>query len=722
MPDDVEASKASIWLHQFKLMEGVDAPSFQMLANFDQFGNARSLIQQIGRVIRKKGNTDSVAYVMDNSNGHWLDQWNRYLQFDEDADKNSGHAFFDSAAFTQDMIMKQPGSAYFLGNFRSALDFEKVKIEKDVLLPLSCRVMESSKSVDLDKIELGLMNELGKSDRVSKSYSSGKDFIFVMHAGAKQSPHLPNHIFLETDLQIAIAIKKGNRVYVYDKRGIIQRSLVEDYYATEVDEGCLRKLFSKSKSTIVTEVALKNTLLGRNTIRRKQISARQVGETAVALDDHSQFCVSTSGFSFEENPLNDDEEEHIRRSVSFSAGSIQQESCYSSTFDRYKMWIDHIDMILGSRVHSPDMFKRYSNSVKAPAGPKISNVLVDLAEVENLFSYIDGVQPMFDDVCADVSDKGEFSIEISGKKYDCEIGLSSSGGRFVFSSPSLDDDFKKIEEGRYQTLSRMLNETQSFSILFSNSKLVYSHGRFLEPSIQIGTSFDASQFKVLDLLEPFQCLETIVSEKGNACTPSRTNWQSGSLFRLISDLGAGSPMVSEFGSRADVDFLICDDMGTEIADFVICDKERVIFVHGKASRIGAQVSASKLADVCSQATKNISYLSPFNRQFPSKLNKWNGPWTANGVSGSVNSRILLNRPRAAGPTEIWNQISERIRKPGTKKEVWIMLGNLLSKREFEMQLRSNGSYRVALQVSLQLMACYQAVYQMGGRLKVFCGR
>jgi hypothetical protein len=37
------------WLHQTKLLEGVDDPSFVAVAVYDVFGNARQLVQQIGR-------------------------------------------------------------------------------------------------------------------------------------------------------------------------------------------------------------------------------------------------------------------------------------------------------------------------------------------------------------------------------------------------------------------------------------------------------------------------------------------------------------------------------------------------------------------------------------------------------------------------------------------------------------------------------------------------
>ena len=43
---------AQFWIHQFKLMEGIDDPSFVAVAIHDLMGNARQLVQQIGRITR----------------------------------------------------------------------------------------------------------------------------------------------------------------------------------------------------------------------------------------------------------------------------------------------------------------------------------------------------------------------------------------------------------------------------------------------------------------------------------------------------------------------------------------------------------------------------------------------------------------------------------------------------------------------------------------------
>jgi hypothetical protein len=49
---------ARFWLRQSKLIEGVDDPNFVAMALYDLMGNARQVIQQIGRMIRWKQRAD----------------------------------------------------------------------------------------------------------------------------------------------------------------------------------------------------------------------------------------------------------------------------------------------------------------------------------------------------------------------------------------------------------------------------------------------------------------------------------------------------------------------------------------------------------------------------------------------------------------------------------------------------------------------------------------
>jgi superfamily II DNA or RNA helicase len=51
VPDPKKRTE-TFWVHQFKLLEGIDEPDFCFLAIYEPLKNARSLVQQVGRIIR----------------------------------------------------------------------------------------------------------------------------------------------------------------------------------------------------------------------------------------------------------------------------------------------------------------------------------------------------------------------------------------------------------------------------------------------------------------------------------------------------------------------------------------------------------------------------------------------------------------------------------------------------------------------------------------------
>ena len=55
--------EARIWVHQFKLAEGLDDNRFRVLAVLNRISNDRRLIQQIGRIVRKRGQRQTVFGV-----------------------------------------------------------------------------------------------------------------------------------------------------------------------------------------------------------------------------------------------------------------------------------------------------------------------------------------------------------------------------------------------------------------------------------------------------------------------------------------------------------------------------------------------------------------------------------------------------------------------------------------------------------------------------------
>jgi hypothetical protein len=204
-------------------------------------------------------------------------------------------------------------------------------------------------------------------------------------------------------------------------------------------------------------------------------------------------------------------------------------------------------------------------------------------------------------------------------------------------------------------------------------------------------------------------------EKGETFPADKSGWDPSSLFGIIDDLGVSVGLDIYFG---DPDILVCDDMRTEVADFIMADtgRNQVVFIHAKASRTNKPYSASAIQEVCAQATKNINYLGMFNEQKPPNLRSWDRAWPDNR-SPKVGGRI--RRGNESG-SEIWSKVQSVIRHPLADRQVWLFLGQTLSKSKFEDHLGRRNPTPEAVQAAFLLHATMTSVASVGAKLRVFC--
>ena len=115
------------------------------------------------------------------------------------------------------------------------------------------------------------------------------------------------------------------------------------------------------------------------------------------------------------------------------------------------------------------------------------------------------------------------------------------------------------------------------------------------------------------------------------------DWEAESVFGLLSALAPGSTRAAPQALAELVavpELILCTDMGTEVADFVITTGQRVAFIHAKATWERHLYSASALHDVAAQAIKNLPHLQPLT-EAPMNITRWTRTWSAEGVDGST---------------------------------------------------------------------------------------
>jgi hypothetical protein len=380
-----------------------------------------------------------------------------------------------------------------------------------------------------------------------------------------------------------------------------------------------------------------------------------------------------------------------------------------------------------------DTFDRYSSNINVISDATPKHILLDIGEVYDDFKFsndieidgekIDKGSPItIKDLCSEVTphptQDNVFQFEVSlGDKYKCllELEYNNSNKSYTISGDEFDQLFETNSNFQYKFLTRFLNSRQSFKIIPKEPNIIYAYGNFHKTYSNFGDDFDENKFYLKDILIPLDDMDEVTSEKGKDTTRNNgETWVKNSLFGRIDNPHEGSADFIDLMKNQE--FMVFDDMCTEVADVIMGNKDKVVFIHAKckSKTKKSKYSASALQDIVSQATKNISHLNSFNQLTPPNFPRWDGPWK--GQKMEVNKRI--RKPLNSTGENIWNSIQDVIQNPSKEREVWLMLGNTLSKSALIDALH-DGKHE-AIQLTLLLHSCLQSVGTVNAKLKVFC--
>ena len=522
----------------------------------------------------------------------------------------------------------------------------------------------------------------------------------------------------------------------YDTSGYLPIDYDAVHLGKAIGSAELKKLFSNDTRSCLTQVSLRNSNLGTIALRGRTIAAPDIQDTVSAFDDHAQICTNVTGYSLE--PQEAGGNKRLRRYLGFPRGRVSESGTRCHLTD-YEQWLNGIVETLRHRRNPHNTFQRYALGDVDLLRDLPRHILLDLSEVEDTFETVgDGKKIMegeplqIDDVSQAIT-KGGFVLKANGKRCKVDIVFDEKSRRYLLSSSDLDGLYsRKTDHTDKRDLITYLNQEQSFRVIPHADNLIYTLGEFYQPLFKVGPAFKADLFEVSQVLVPIPALREVSEEKGAPVTmdglPDDTlfgiidnlgkqtpSWTDPSLFEWVDARGGSIRLQDYFGQP---DLLVCDDMGTEAADFIMADsaKRRVVFIHAKANKPRRVTSASALQEVIGQATKNINFLGMFNGTVPDKLSHWMDPWK--GPAGlPVEKRIRL------GPqdeNEAWRRIHEIIRHPLAEREVWLFTGQTLSKSRFEKLLGKPHPDAEALQAAYLLFATLTNVASVGAKLRVFC--
>jgi hypothetical protein len=219
---------AEFWLHQFKLMEGVDDPDFVAVALFDPPGNARQLIQQIGRVVRLSAGRikkQTAAVLVTEEDAAKVERTlERYRQHEEYCAEETRHIVANEIALPDRVLERMPLSQYIDGQFRKRFDVNAALSMEDLQLSTSAAVFEwDGPRRALDNLLDGIEDSIADQDRFRIVPIAGlpADSAGFTYYAWRNSPLLIDKFFSEWTLGLFIAIQNGEFVMMHDTEGLV---------------------------------------------------------------------------------------------------------------------------------------------------------------------------------------------------------------------------------------------------------------------------------------------------------------------------------------------------------------------------------------------------------------------------------------------------------------------------------------------------------------------
>jgi hypothetical protein len=706
VPDPQKRSER-FWVHQFKLTEGIDSSAFKAVAFFRPLPSERAFVQQVGRVLRNPTRSATeIGLVIHHESDQLSRAWEAYRAYDEAAAETG------LPASPLEIASWQPPPQYFDGRFRDTFDIQKAIAAEDLLFPRSVRVFQVPESFELDDLAEMVEQHLDDSDCLHHRVLSPRaDTRLHPYMMINNSPILSRSAFYQCSLGFTCYRRIGSYLFYLDTEGLHPEAVTA---LAAVDTSCLRRLFHGANVRLGS-ISLSNTNLGPSAARRRTIHARSIGDLGPDLSDHAQLATTATG-TFQ--VLKEDGNPHyISRYIGFSRSRISDRGMVE--FDEYNDWLEDLARGLDDpNVRPLRVFDRFAEVVQRPADPTPRNILLDFNPDDFVDNHdVPAGRLRIDDLCMDIAD-GSFALTANDETFDVSIKWDVKTSRYLLSSEQLDQRFTTAATStgpRSLSVVSYLNREQAFRIIPESGRrdeyCIYTGRRFYRPRLPLGPTSSSDNPDLLALMEGITELGTIGTEKGDPGSARSTGWAKESLFGFIDSGGAGSALEHDLK----FDLLVCDDMGTEIADFIGLDttNRRVVAIHAKAFDRAKRISASSLQEVNAQALKNLGFVQPYPYGKPPKLNSWGGPWR--GPAGQVDTRV---RQGSGTPAQLWKQMREAMADPRTTREVWIMLGQGPPQSLLRSESRKRSPRAEVVQMLFLLQAAWGAVTSTGARMRV----
>ncbi|MEH7245325.1 hypothetical protein V7114_00905, partial [Neobacillus niacini] len=477
----------------------------------------------------------------------------------------------------------------------------------------------------------------------------------------------------------------------------------------------LQKLFDNN--TIFKELTINNGFISDN-IKREKLSSENMGAVSPTITDKYKFLTTVYGVS-------DGHDDKARgRYIGFSHSRVSDSSNLFS-LKEYISWTNYLSKKLKLATIKPAIFERYGSKADTPNVIEPLNILIDIEESlrEKIYD-VKNSSVLLEKLIFDI-ENWKFNIDVNEKSYEIEVEFDDSKHNYKLKKVGNWHLYIIIDDKK-EDLITYLNKLQNLQILTKDCKSVYYKGDFYE----IGIKEDDN--RLLDILVEYKTKKGIkkLNEKGkfykekkDRLKITKPKWDYNSLFYLVSNYARnldfknkGSQEISHI--IRGLDYLICTDLQSEIADFIGLDEQNksVYFIHCKAST--KKLSASAFQDVCGQIIKNLDYVNPLSSRKPKDINNWDKDWDVDSYCVKTNRNIV--NTRRTSPEKIWKKIKRISRDQDSNVYVWALLGNMFSMQEYLKEKQSGVNPKPEIiQIDYILMSTWAAVQNSNAKFKIY---
>lgn len=730
---------AVYWIHQNKLMEGIDDPAFVAIAIFDLMGSARQLVQQIGRATRYSSDAPGLqqtGWVLGSSANaaRIFASWEGYQAYEDYAKRNAAHIVSNEVALPDRLLEYMAEYQYINGEFRKRFGIEQPLTISDIQLPRTAVVLKSEEPLpDIRVLDTAIKEEIMDKDRFKITPIANmpaESFGFSYYAW-RTSPFLVGRFFSEWKLGIFIAVKQGDLIFMHDTEGLVV-DLV-DLKLKRVSRAQMERTFPSNEqgsNSRLSRMSFSSLDMSQHAIRGMAMRTRSFADVFTDLLDPSLVPSTAAGFV-----------NGSARYVGFARSRLRDASERYVSLAGFLQWTSDIAQELGNEDQQRSrVFERYAvvvESVDEQEAQPVS-VLLDPSLGSMQGDESDGaawvLQEGIDyfDLCADViPGTGEFIVKIGEEDVRCKVEFVPGTRKYRLTSDRL-NELARAPEGddrtQQRTLVQRLNKEQAFRILIQRPGVVYSEGTFYEPRNR--WILEDESKPILDYIHSSTSLGEIISEKGENFHADKLAWHRQSIFGLFSatcDAQRAAAGIDDDELTTAIESIplwFCDDDGREVADFIGVDtvNKKIVLVHakvGKQNADGRGFNVGGLQDVGRQALASLGFIS---RGQPSPIwtpERWGTPVQANTVTLTDVSRIFRNPDQL--PVEQLNEIlSTSCRNPSFNKEVWIVGAKMARKSALEEGLAQVSLTNRLRQFLMHWDSMQTACARANTRLRFFC--